>query len=96
MKTLSLAAFAGILAVGGALATPTASFAYPFILGGPGYQAPVRAAMSESRAATRAYAYERSERAEASMPNQHGSSAWEERACMSPPFSSGFGTCPSQ
>jgi hypothetical protein len=96
MKTLSLAGFAGILVVAGALAVPTASFAYPFVFGGPGYQAPVRSAMSESRAATQAYAYERGPRAEAVMPMQHGSSAWEERACMSPPFSSGFGTCPSQ
>ena len=96
MKTLSLAGFAGILAVAGALAVPTASLADPFIFGGPGYQAPVHAAMSESRTATRAYAYKRAQRAEAVVPVQHGSSAGEERACMSPPFSSGFGTCPSQ
>lgn len=95
MNKLSLAGFAGILAVAGALAVPTASFADPFIFGGPGYQAPVHATMSESRSASRAFAYERGARAEA-MPAQRGSSAWEDRACMSPPFASGYGACPSQ
>ena len=96
MKTLSLAGFAGILAVAGALALPTASLAEPFIFGGPGYQAPVHATVSESARGSRAYAYEPGARAEASMWNRHASSAWEDRTCSSPPFSSGYGACPTQ